>query len=153
MQRVQTSEPRTLHVRGTYGISRFRVQVLRLLINSAALTIRRILRPGQRPPAGARFVICLEYFQLQRLLKNKAWLLSFDCPLRFIFSHSALKEGWDTSNVFQVCTLIEQRPAFTCRQKVGRSLRLRVNIIHNIDTVELPFALTLGQDQDAKLFF
>ena len=61
------------------------------------------------------------------IMKDKEWLLSFDCPLRFIFSHSALKEGWDNPNVFQVCTLIEQKSTFTCRQKVGRGLRLCVN--------------------------
>lgn len=60
-------------------------------------------------------------------MKDKEWLLSFECPLRFIFSHSALKEGWDNPNVFQVCTLIEQKSLFTCRQKVGRGLRLCVN--------------------------
>ncbi len=53
--------------------------------------------------------------------------MSFDCPLRFIFSHSALKEGWDNPNVFQVCTLIEQKSTLTARQKVGRGLRLCVN--------------------------
>lgn len=58
------------------------------------------------------------------IMRDKEWLLSFDCPLRFIFSHSALKEGWDNPNVFQVCTLIDQKSAFTCRQKVGRGLRL-----------------------------
>lgn len=61
------------------------------------------------------------------IMKDKEWLLSFECPLRFIFSHSALKEGWDNPNVFQVCTLIEQKSLFTCRQKVGRGLRLCVN--------------------------
>lgn len=61
------------------------------------------------------------------IMKDKEWLLSFDCPLRFIFSHSALKEGWDNPNVFQVCTLIDQKSVFTCRQKVGRGLRLCVN--------------------------
>ena len=60
-------------------------------------------------------------------MKDKEWLLSFDCPLRFIFSHSALKEGWDNPNVFQVCTLIDQKSVFTCRQKIGRGLRLCVN--------------------------
>jgi type III restriction enzyme len=60
-------------------------------------------------------------------MKDKEWLLSFDCPLRFIWSHSALREGWDNPNVFQVCTLIEQRSVFTARQKVGRGLRLCVN--------------------------
>lgn len=61
------------------------------------------------------------------IMKDKEWLLSFDCPLRFIFSHSALKEGWDNPNVFQVCTLIDQKSTFTCRQKIGRGLRLCVN--------------------------
>ena len=61
------------------------------------------------------------------IMRDKEWLLSFGCPLRFIFSHSALKEGWDNPNVFQVCTLIDQKSAFTCRQKVGRGLRLCVD--------------------------
>lgn len=61
------------------------------------------------------------------IMRDKEWLLSFECPLRFIFSHSALKEGWDNPNVFQVCTLINQKSTFTCRQKVGRGLRLCVN--------------------------
>lgn len=61
------------------------------------------------------------------IMRDKEWLLSFQCPLRFIFSHSALKEGWDNPNVFQVCTLIEQKSTFTCRQKIGRGLRLCVD--------------------------
>jgi len=61
------------------------------------------------------------------IMKDKEWLLSFECPLRFIFSHSALKEGWDNPNVFQVCTLITQKSTFTARQKIGRGLRLCVN--------------------------
>ena len=61
------------------------------------------------------------------IMRDKEWLLSFECPLRFIFSHSALKEGWDNPNIFQVCTLIEQKSAFTCRQKIGRGLRLCVD--------------------------
>ncbi|MDR2525068.1 MAG: DEAD/DEAH box helicase family protein [Oscillospiraceae bacterium] len=68
-----------------------------------------------------------DYDTYNTIMKDKEWLLSFDCPLRFIFSHSALKEGWDNPNVFQVCTLIEQKSAFTCRQKVGRGLRLCVD--------------------------
>ena len=68
-----------------------------------------------------------DYDTYSTIMKDKEWLLSFDCPLRFIFSHSALKEGWDNPNVFQVCTLIEQKSAFTCRQKIGRGLRLCVN--------------------------
>ncbi|MFI3231546.1 MAG: type III deoxyribonuclease, partial [bacterium] len=61
------------------------------------------------------------------IMKDKEKLLSFQSSLRFIFSHSALKEGWDNPNVFQVCTLIEQKSIFTGRQKIGRGLRLCVN--------------------------
>jgi Restriction endonuclease len=61
------------------------------------------------------------------IMKDKERLLSFDEPLRFIFSHSALKEGWDNPNVFQICTLIDSKDDLTKRQKVGRGLRLCVN--------------------------
>lgn len=61
------------------------------------------------------------------IMKNKERLLSFDEPIRFIFSHSALKEGWDNPNVFQVCTLIETKDTMTKRQKIGRGLRICVN--------------------------
>ena len=61
------------------------------------------------------------------IMRDKEKLLSFECPLRFIFSHSALKEGWDNPNVFQVCTLLQQQSAFTRRQKIGRGLRLCVD--------------------------
>lgn len=47
--------------------------------------------------------------------------------LRFIFSHSALKEGWDNPNVFQICTLVESTDTITKRQKIGRGLRIAVN--------------------------
>ncbi|MDL2232505.1 DEAD/DEAH box helicase family protein [Ruminococcaceae bacterium OttesenSCG-928-L11] len=75
-----------------------------------------------------------DYDTYNTIMRDKEWLLSFDCPLRFIFSHSALKEGWDNPNVFQVCTLIEQKSTFTCRQKVGRGLRLCVD--QNGDRIE-----------------
>ena len=68
-----------------------------------------------------------DYDTYNTIMRDKEWLLSYDCPLRFIFSHSALKEGWDNPNVFQICTLIEQKSTFTCRQKIGRGLRLCVN--------------------------
>lgn len=61
------------------------------------------------------------------IMKEKEKLLSFSTPLRFIFSHSALKEGWDNPNVFQICTLVETKDPFTKRQKIGRGLRLAVN--------------------------
>ncbi len=62
-----------------------------------------------------------------KIMKNKEQLLSFDEPLRFIFSHSALKEGWDNPNVFQICTLNETKSPFKKRQEIGRGLRLPVN--------------------------
>ena len=58
---------------------------------------------------------------------SRMMVLSFACPLRFIFSHSALKEGWDNPNVFQVCTLMDQKSVLTARQKIGRGLRLCVD--------------------------
>ncbi|RAL70244.1 Type III restriction enzyme, res subunit:DEAD/DEAH box helicase, N-terminal [Dehalococcoides mccartyi] len=61
------------------------------------------------------------------ILKNKERLLSFDEPTRFIFSHSALREGWDNPNIFQICTLKHSDNATTKRQEVGRGLRLCVN--------------------------
>jgi type III restriction enzyme len=68
-----------------------------------------------------------DYSTYQLIMQKKEELLSFSSPLRFIFSHSALKEGWDNPNVFQICTLIENRTPFTCRQKIGRGLRLCVD--------------------------
>ncbi|MCT6883840.1 MAG: DEAD/DEAH box helicase family protein [Snodgrassella alvi] len=61
------------------------------------------------------------------ILKNKEQLLSFDEPTRFIFSHSALREGWDNPNVFQICTLKHSDNQTGKRQEVGRGLRLCVN--------------------------
>lgn len=61
------------------------------------------------------------------ILKNKERLLSFEEPTRFIFSHSALREGWDNPNVFQICTLKHSDSVTTKRQEVGRGLRLCVN--------------------------
>jgi len=62
-----------------------------------------------------------------RIMKDKEKLLSFDTPLRFIFSHSALAEGWDNPNVFQICTLVETNSDLKRRQKIGRGLRICVN--------------------------
>lgn len=63
----------------------------------------------------------------QLIMKNKTLLLSFDSPVRFIFSHSALKEGWDNPNVFQICTLNEISSDMRRRQMIGRGLRISVN--------------------------
>ena len=63
----------------------------------------------------------------QLIMKNKTLLLSFDSPVKFIFSHSALKEGWDNPNVFQICTLNEIASDMRRRQMIGRGLRICVN--------------------------
>jgi type III restriction enzyme len=61
------------------------------------------------------------------IMRDKERLLSIDEPLRFIFSHSALREGWDSPNVFQICTLNDSRSSDRKRQEIGRGLRLPVN--------------------------
>lgn len=60
------------------------------------------------------------------IMRDKERLLNLDEPLRFIFSHSALREGWDNPNVFQICTLNETRSEIKKRQEIGRGLRLPV---------------------------
>ena len=61
------------------------------------------------------------------IMRDKETLLSLDKPLRFIFSHSALREGWDNPNVFQICTLNDTHSEIKKRQEIGRGLRLPVN--------------------------
>lgn len=61
------------------------------------------------------------------IMQNKEKLLDINEPLRFIFSHSALREGWDNPNVFQICTLNETQSTLKKRQEIGRGLRLPVN--------------------------
>ena len=61
------------------------------------------------------------------IMKDKEKLLDIKNPLKFIFSHSALREGWDNPNVFQICTLNETISPMKKRQEIGRGLRLPVN--------------------------
>jgi type III restriction enzyme len=63
----------------------------------------------------------------QLIMKDKERLLDMNTPLRFIFSHSALREGWDNPNVFQICTLNETKSEIKKRQEIGRGLRLCVD--------------------------
>ena len=93
------------------------------------------------------------------IMKDKERLLSMDEPLQFIFSHSALREGWDNPNVFQICTLNETVSGMKKRQEIGRGLRLcvkqsgervhdkRVNVLTVIpnESYEI-FAKTLQQE-------
>ena len=73
-------------------------------------------------------------YAYELIMKDKEKLLSFDSKLKFIFSHSALKEGWDNPNVFQICTLNETKSTIKKRQEIGRGLRLCVD--QNGDRVE-----------------
>lgn len=75
------------------------------------------------------------------ILKDKERLLSFDEPTRFIFSRSALREGWDNPNVFQICTLRHSSSTTAKRQEVGRGLRICVDSAGNRMDFE-----TLGED-------
>jgi len=70
------------------------------------------------------------------ILKNKERLLSFEEPVRFIFSHSALREGWDNPNVFVICALKHSDNTVSRRQEVGRGLRISVN--QNGDRMDSP---------------
>jgi len=68
-----------------------------------------------------------DYDTYQLIMKDKEKLLDSNVPLRFIFSHSALREGWDNPNVFQICTLNETKSGMKKRQEIGRGLRLAVD--------------------------
>jgi len=68
-----------------------------------------------------------DYDTYKLIMQDKEKLLDPDTPLRFIFSHSALREGWDSPNVFQICTLNETKSEIKKRQEIGRGLRLSVN--------------------------
>lgn len=80
------------------------------------------------------------------ILKKKEVLLSFEEPTRFIFSHSALREGWDNPNVFQICTLKHSDNTVQKRQEVGRGMRLCVNA----DGTRMDSGV-LGEDQVQEL--
>ncbi len=79
------------------------------------------------PKVGARSVDSDDVDAYDLILKNKERLLSFEEPVRFIFSHSALREGWDNPNVFVMCMLKHSDNTISRRQEVGRGLRLSVN--------------------------
>ncbi|MFA5847824.1 MAG: DEAD/DEAH box helicase family protein [Thermodesulfovibrionales bacterium] len=68
-----------------------------------------------------------DYDTYKLIMQDKEKLLDPNIPLRFIFSHSALREGWDSPNVFQICTLNETKSEIKKRQEIGRGLRLSVN--------------------------
>ncbi|MGB4569087.1 MAG: DEAD/DEAH box helicase family protein [Tepidanaerobacteraceae bacterium] len=79
------------------------------------------------PQAKGREKISDDESAYDLIMRDKERLLSFDEPTRFIFSHSALREGWDNPNVFQICTLKHSDSVIRKRQEVGRGLRLCVD--------------------------
>ncbi|MFT7042348.1 MAG: type III restriction enzyme [Candidatus Azotimanducaceae bacterium] len=88
------------------------------------------------------------------IMKEKEKLLLFETPLKFIFSHSALKEGWDNPNVFQICTLRDIQSERERRQTIGRGLRLCVNQdgerVHGFDVNTLTVVATENYEQFAE---
>ncbi|MFH0727764.1 MAG: DEAD/DEAH box helicase family protein [Pseudomonadota bacterium] len=88
------------------------------------------------------------------IMRDKEKLLGFETPLKFIFSHSALKEGWDNPNVFQICTLREMGTERERRQTIGRGLRLCVNQdgerLRGFETNTLTVIATEGYEQFAE---
>jgi type III restriction enzyme len=97
------------------------------------------------PELGARSVDSDDVDAYDLILKDKERLLSFDEPTRFIFSHSALREGWDNPNVFVMCMLKHSDNTISRRQEVGRGLRISVDqhgermdhpsIVHDINVL------------------
>lgn len=90
----------------------------------------------KNPEMGARAVDSDDVDAYDLILRNKERLLSFEEPVRFIFSHSALREGWDNPNVFVMCMLKHSDNTISRRQEVGRGLRLCVN--QNGDRIDNP---------------
>jgi type III restriction enzyme len=88
------------------------------------------------------------------IMRDKEKLLSFDTPLKFIFSHSALREGWDNPNVFQICSLREMASEQQRRQTIGRGLRLCVNQngerLHGFEINTLTVIATESYEQYAE---
>ena len=88
------------------------------------------------------------------IMRDKEKLLSFDSKLKFIFSHSALKEGWDNPNIFQICALREMGTVRERRQTIGRGLRLCVNQngerLHGFDINTLTVIATESYEQFAE---
>jgi len=88
------------------------------------------------------------------IMKDKEKLLSFDSKLKFIFSHSALREGWDSPNVFQICALRDISTERERRQTIGRGLRLCVNQegqrLHGFDINTLTVIATESYEQFAE---
>lgn len=86
---------------------------------------KRVITPFEVKEGKSKSEAETSTFEL--IMRDKERLLDPNEPLRFIFSHSALREGWDNPNVFQICTLAESSKELKKRQEIGRGLRLCVN--------------------------
>ncbi|OON90973.1 MAG: hypothetical protein ATN33_01925 [Epulopiscium sp. Nele67-Bin001] len=86
------------------------------------------------------------------ILDKKDELISFEEPLAFIFSHSALREGWDNPNVFTICTLKVSSSEITKKQEVGRGLRLPVDTTGNRCLDESINELTIIANENYETF-
>ena len=88
------------------------------------------------------------------IMREKERLLDPEVPLRFLFSHTALREGWDNPNVFQICTLNESNSVMKKRQEIGRGLRLPVNCkgerVHDAEINRLTIIANDSYDEFAK---
>ena len=108
------------------------------------------------PVTGARSTETDDVDAYDLILKDKERLLSFEEPTRFIFSHSALREGWDNPNVFVICTLKHSNNTISRRQEVGRGLRIAVNQLgerqDNPATVHQTNVLTVVASESYKDF-
>lgn len=113
---------------------------------------KRLVNPG----TAARSTETDDVDAYDLILKNKRRLLSFAEPVRFIFSHSALREGWDNPNVFVICALKHSDNTASRRQEVGRGLRLSVNQngdrMDNAATVHQVNVLTVVASESYKDF-
>jgi type III restriction enzyme len=86
------------------------------------------------------------------IMKNKEKLLSFSEPISFIFSHSALREGWDNPNVFQICTLNQTSSEVKKRQEIGRGVRLAVDQDGNRNHEERVNVLTVAANESYEKY-
>lgn len=93
----------------------------------AAYFATRRTRHGEISQDSSSGSSALDREAYELIMRNKERLLSFEEPVCFIFSHSALREGWDSPNIFQICTLNRARSEIRKRQEVGRGVRLSVN--------------------------
>jgi type III restriction enzyme len=121
---VQLNEVRTLE---DSPYNRYLKGILTSSTHNGYFSIDKKSKRMVNPSTGARSTEADDVDAYDLILKDKERLLSFEEPVRFLFSHSALREGWDNPNVFVICTLKHSDNTISRRQEVGRGMRLSVN--------------------------